>query len=240
MANDLLYYLFLIVLAIAVAEAFWFGYCWVVTLYLSSKTVLYDKVIENPKTTIAMVGDSFVQGVGVEDSRNSFPGRLSQFFPDARVKVNAVRGVKLKPASSLISMTEEGEKWDTLILFCGGMNIVDLTREEKIREHLTSLLRHAKKHAKNVVYCSPGNAGIVPVFHFPFSLLYERRSKEFHAIAAQVTEQEGVVFIGLFNELTKSPLRNKLHLYASDFSHLNDKGMEVWFENFKHAFLKMR
>lgn len=215
------------------SESIWLSYCALHTSYLAKKAKVFTCDSKGVEPSTLVVGDSFILGVGVSDPVNSLGGRLSTHYGKESTVVRAISGARLREIHELLAPVTPAATWDRVIIFCGGMDIVHTASEKQLRKDLQALFAQAKKYSKHIIYISPGNTGIVPVFHFPLSLMYTAVARKFHRIAEEVAAHEGVEFISTFSEASTSLFKNKHHLYVSDFNHVNDEGCGILFESIK-------
>lgn len=234
-----LYSILLLLTGYIVFEIVWLTYCGLVAKYLATVAVPFNETTAVCPSTI-IAGDSFILGVGVTDPSNSLGGRIAHYFGSTDTVVRAKPGIMLESVVTLLDPTDKCTEWARCILFCGGMDIISFSSEEKIKHDIRVLFRAAKKNSKMVIYISPGNTGIVPIFHFPISKLYTYRSRRFHAIAKQVADEENIIFINTFTEEKDRLFKSKKNLYAADSNHYNDAGYGVMFESIRERIEETR
>lgn len=228
-----IYILCSVSIVLILLESIWIFYCALRTKYLAGKAKVFSCDSNGQTLRTLVVGDSFILGVGVTDPATSLGGLLSNLYGKESTLVRAVSGVRLHEVIPLLVPITPSIKWERVVIFCGGMDIVLFSSEKKIRNDLHALFASAKKYSDQIVYISPGNTGIVPVFHFPLSKLYTFRARKFHRVAEEIAAHEAVDFVSTFSEAENSPFKNRQNLYVSDFNHLNDEGCSILFESIK-------
>lgn len=207
---------------------------WVVYFALHSKTLskkTNQHISEdlNKSVNILLLGDSVIRGVGSGDAKNSFAGLIEEHAPHVRVTVIA------KDGASIRGVIDNLKKYtivhcDQVIIFCGGMDIIQFSSMKKIREDLNELFSLSKQVSKNVVFLSPPDVGHSEIFMFPLSALYTYRARNFLEHSRLCAKELNITFVDFFSF--------KNNEYATDKSHPNEKGYRHMFSFFKeHLFL---
>jgi lysophospholipase L1-like esterase len=172
-----------------------------------------SQVVENPEYTILIVGDSTSYGTGASCKECSLVGRLAKDVAGASI-TNAS-----KNAMSLSTLTQtlrslSTNVYDVIIIHIGGIDTISLTPMRTIERYIGAVFSYATKMARKKVFLvSVNNAGLVPLFRFPLSLiLFEEREREV---------------------LHKNPNR----FFSSDKTHPNDEGYAIWYEKIRRIIL---
>ena len=202
---------------------------WIIYFGLQSKAL--SKETKNNRYTrniftkkILMVGDSVMRGVGTSSQEYSLCSLVASYSSHSSVTVFAKDGVRCREILEAIKK-EKYESHDQVIIFCGGMDIIYFSREDKVKKDLQNLFLYLKSIAPHVVYVSPPNIGNAPIFPFPVSFIYKYRSQKFISIAQDCAYQCGVSIVDY------SSIKN-IH-FARDKSHPSDIGYRKLFELFK-------
>lgn len=175
---------------------------------------------------ILFIGDSVVLGIGASSPLSSLSGLLAQEYPNYAITVRGKVGIGVEETLSLLY--KESTHYDAILIFCGGMDIIRMKVLKKNFTAYHQLFLQAKTRAHDVIYIGPPNVGHSTLFLWCTSWWYRILSKKHHFAMENVTQQHGVIHIPLysthdlfFNYSTK--------LYASDMSHPNDNGYQIWF-----------
>jgi lysophospholipase L1-like esterase len=207
----------------------WIIYFSLCSKKLSKKTISYQEKDKTGDFSILFLGDSVVRGVGVCDPKDSLAGLTKKHIPCAKITVFAKDGARIDEISSLLQRQPK-KKYDQIIIFCGGMDIIKFSKAQKIKERLHELFSYTKTMSSNIVYVSPPDVGISEIFPFPLSLLYSYRSKKFLEYSRACAERCEITFVDYFSFENKE--------YASDKSHPNEKGYKHMFDIFKTYILQ--
>jgi lysophospholipase L1-like esterase len=226
---DYLNLFILLILCSVIGEALWITYFGLKSKLISKNVKSFSVEPKNPKRRILVIGDSVVLGVGASDGAHSLVGKIAELYPTSSVIGCGMIGGKTENVLEMLKRKKIDSKLDLIIIMCGGMDVLHFTPPEKYRRNLSDLFKEAKKYTTNVTYILMPNAGVAPIFPFPVSLLYTYYSRKLCKVAQEVTSQEQVTPIHLFNEKKNDPLYGRFDLYADDLSHPNNKGYSVWF-----------
>jgi lysophospholipase L1-like esterase len=221
--------LFIVIGLLILVESVWISYHGFVSTQKAKETKIFSRELKNPKTKILMIGDSVIVGVGATNPLNSLPGRMSKLYPDSTIISRGVAGSTTKDLVSLINNAIINKHYDIAFIFCGGKDIIHFVNPKKYAHNLSQAFLRLQKIANTVVYISPPNVGLSPIFPFPISYFYSFYARKLKDVAISVTQKHGVVHIDLFREDHEDNFRNRPELYASDRSHPNDEGYGLWF-----------
>jgi len=208
---------------------------WVIYFSLKTKreskltTLLQKEETQEPSgpTSILFVGDSIVRGVGARSKETTLGRQIKTHYPNSSFTLQGKDAIGISECSRLLK--QNTSTYDLVIIFCGGMDIVTMRSFSHIEKALVHLFEEAKRHGKKVIYITPPNAGNSPLFPFPLSYIYKKRSQRFQAIAKKISSSHSVTFISLYQERENEVLLSKGQLYATDKTHPNDEGYKLWF-----------
>lgn len=205
--------------------------------YGAKKTKPFISEKDTYTKTILLVGDSIAYGVGASAPQFSLAGTIEKEYPAHKVHVRAQPG---SGTSSLLQFLKEAEQvqktYNTIIMFSGGMDIIKGLNGDAYKNNLEHAFKKAKQMSPHVIYISPPNVGLAPIFKFPFRYIFSRRAKHFTHVAEVATNNYSITHINLFRTKHEDHLKQDKNLYAKDLSHPNDKGYALWFKYFKIIF----
>ncbi|MDB5893712.1 MAG: family lipase, partial [Rhodoferax sp.] len=125
---------------------------------------------------------------------------------------------------------EGSERYDLVLIMGGANDVLRFTRQEPWREHMALALRRAKARAGTVVLMPSGNVGNAPFFYPPASWLMTRRARTLHAMAREIAQQQGAVYVNLYRERQDDPFaQDPERMNASDHLHPSDAGYANWY-----------
>lgn len=214
---------------LALGVLFWVAYFFVQSKNLSKKT---HNFVDNNRAydkKILMIGDSIMRGVGTSHSERSLQALVAKHSPESLVTVFAKDGARAREIMIELKKRDKG-KYDQVIIFCGGMDIIYFSSDKEISGRLQELFLYAKLLSSNVLYISPANVGHAPLFPFPLSHVYARRSKNFLDISQECAKKHGITFVDYYST-------SHSH-YACDKSHPDDYGYEKLFSLFKEHVIR--
>jgi len=227
--------LFFLIIPIIFIEVVWIAYHGILSKKLAKKTKHFSQFPSDPTCKILVLGDSIACGVGATEECNSLAGRLGSLYPGAYVTTRFINGVKVKKALTLIDTSKKEERWNLLVIFLGGMDIIHFTPRKIFSRNISVIFNKAKQCADKVVYVSPANVGLSPIFPFPFSLFYSIHSYFLLKTAKKIAAEMGIIYVDLFENKKNDSFGGKVDFYAPDLSHPNDEGYIIWFNKIKEA-----
>ena len=230
-----LYIFFLIVITIIIFEIVWITYHGLISKKKAKETKIFSRDIPHAMSKILIVGDSVILGVGATHLDESLAGKIATVYPESSITTVGINGSKTKDLLSLIDKPSDVAKWNTIIIFSGGMDIIHFVRSVTYANNLSNAFIYAKEIAHTVIYISPPNIGLAPIFPFPISHLYSLYSRKLRTVAKRITEKYHVTHVDLFREQENDHFKARPDLYSSDLSHPNSAGYEVWFKHFKEV-----
>ncbi len=210
----------------------WIIYHGMVSKQQSKETLTISRILtglldESKKHTL-LLWDSVMRGVGASSEDKTLYAQTLSHLPHHYVSLIAKDGQWCHEILELLKK-DHHTKYEQIIIFCGGMDIVCLLSREKIRKNLEQLFLYTKKLSPHVIYISPPDVGKSPIFPFPLSLLYSYRSKVFFETAKECAWKHNAIFIDYYNALIPD--------YSRDKSHPHDKGHKELFNLLKNALL---
>lgn len=186
---------------------------------------------------ILILGDSLGIGVGADIPEESIAGRVAADHKNACIKNISVSGAKVVDIKEQLKALGADEKFDMILLFGGGNDIVQLSKASDVHVDLQLLLLSLKKHSPNIIFTACGNVGLAPAFIFPLDIFYTSRSKEFLGQFRAISDMEGVYFVDLYHEKKEDPFEaDPKKFYARDGFHPSTSGYGIWYEQIKRGF----
>lgn len=194
---------------------------------LAQRTKLSDYHHPSHVATVLVMGDSVGCGTGASHPDHSIAGQLARRFHGIHLSNRStVGGVGLR--GILEPLTRENGTYDLVILFVGGLDIIQFTDKREYAKLLEDIYREAGRLGTRVAHVSPANVRLAPIFRPPLTWIYERRSREFRDIAQKVAKVHQVHYVDMFYEKEHDPFGQKDEYYAEDRSHPSDKGYHIW------------
>ncbi len=187
----------------------------------------YPRFSKTTSISILFIGDSIVRGVGARSQETTLGRQIKQHYRTDSFTLQGKDAIGISECSRILK--EDTNKYNLIIIFCGGMDIVTMRSFTHIKRCLTDLFKEAKHRAEKLVYITPPNVGNSPIFPFPLSYIYKKRSQKFQAIAKEISSTHSVTFISLYQDEKDEELLSEGGLYATDKTHPNDKGYKLWF-----------
>lgn len=231
--------LFLLVLFYALAldiafEMLRIGWYLMRSRQLTNAIQKFEQRNPSAATRILFIGDSTGYGTGTSDARYSIVGRLCADFPEAHVENHSSTGAYVSKACRVLQEkvgAPGGEKFDLIIIMLGGMNLVHFTPLWIVRRTLVRAIAYSKQCGRATVIIAPNNAGLVPLYHFPLSRLYQKRARDFSTLYQTIAQEEHIYCVSLFQE--RPDALSARGLFALDHTHPNDEGYGFWYNQMK-------
>ncbi len=180
-----------------------------------------------PRLRLLVVGDSTAVGTGASAPAQSLVGLIGRAHPDWMIRNLALDGAKLEDIAAQLRVG--AESYDRLLILGGGNDVIRLSSLPQMREQLNTILALAKQRSSKVVLMPAGNVGNAPFFFWPLSRWMTQRSRELHALAAQLAAVHEVRYVRLFKERADDPFVAQAELlHAEDGIHPSDAGYALW------------
>ena len=186
---------------------------------------------------ILILGDSLGVGVGAAIPEESIAGRVAADHKNTCIKNISVSGAKIANIKDQLEAIGADEKFDAILLFGGGNDIVQLSKLPDVLLQLQSLLLSLRKHSHKIIFTACGNVGLAPAFIFPLDVFYTGRAKEFLGQFKVISDMEGIYFVDLYHEKKEDPFEaDPKKFYERDGFHPSSAGYEIWYEKIKRGF----
>jgi len=200
------------------------------TKSLMEMAVPYSQSPESPTKQILVMGDSTAVGTGGSPSQ-SIAGRLGARYPSARIVNDSENGMKLEVFLERFEL-RKSERYDFIVFQIGANDVIGLTSEADMRKRLEQSLSFSSTMAPCTIVMSAGNIGLAPVFRFPLTTLYTKRSKEMRVLYMDVISKfRGAYYVDLYNEREDEPFNTDIpRFYAADRFHPSGDGYAIWFK----------
>lgn len=190
---------------------------------------------------ILYIGDSTGYGTGATHPSKTVPGRIGADFKDAYIENWSRGGLKFHQLTRmLIKAPAPAIPYDLVVLALGGMDIVHATPLKRMERNLEEALRLVKQIGKRVLYVGPINPAHIPLFHFPFTRFYNKRSTVWQSHLVRACANQNVSYISLYCA-QNDPVTEGGHI-APDKTHPSDEGYALWYEQIRphiHALLAL-
>ncbi len=180
----------------------------------------------SPSHRLLIVGDSTAVGTGASSPARSLAGLIAQRHPDWRIENRAQNGAR---CSALQSQLRNAGAQDTVLILCGGNDVLGLTGRDELHDALLGAARDAAGIAREVILMPPGNIGHAPMMFAPLSWWMTARSRDLHEISEAVAQESGARLVNLFREGDDDPFAQAPErMHAADGLHPGDAGYAVW------------
>ncbi len=192
----------------------------------------FRRNVPDAKLKVLFVGDSTAVGTGAATNAQSIAGWLAQDFPQAHIDNRSRNGLKLE---GLLKEFYPGlDRYDLVVMQIGANDILRFTRVFRIEQRLAILIDRAKVVGRQVVLLHSGNVGLAPIFHWPFTVIYQERSRSVREIYQRLAREKGVWYVDLFSERDQDPFgKNMNRYYSPDRLHLSGEGYRHWYERLR-------
>ncbi len=177
---------------------------------------------------LLMVGDSTGVGTGATSPAATVTGQIARHHPHVQIVNRAQIGARFADIVRQLQSVA-GERFDVILIFGGGNDVIRWTDLEALRGDLAHALQLANAQAHHVVLMPAGNMGNVPFFFPPWSWLMTRRSRQLHALIRQHAAAGEVIYVDGFRDRREDPFALQAELNAIDGLHPSDAGYRLWF-----------
>lgn len=174
------------------------------------------------KPLIGIFGDSTGVGVGASSPEFSLAGLLALHYPNATIVNNAVNGNNVRKT---IKILEKQGKFDILILCCVGIDILHLRTTRHIKKDINDLFILASQKSEKILYITPVNVGLAPIFPWYIRKYFFNKSKNFGLMIEEEIKKYPNIIVEnnlLIEHDCLIPSYNKIS--ANDRIHPNDLG----------------
>ena len=201
---------------------------------IEKNTIAYEQLPENVVKTILVLGDSTAVGTGASNSEDSIAGRLGKDFPNAAIQNVSENGLKINGLNKIIKDLPD-KKYDLLVIQIGANDITFFSSKKEVGENLDSILKFANEYSDKALVLTSGDIGSSPVFNFPISYLYTKRTKSIQSIFRnKIKKYDSVDYVELFTKENNDLFNdNPQKYYAEDYFHPSSEGYGVWYKSLK-------
>ncbi len=178
---------------------------------------------------VLFLGDSTAVGVGSGNPRNSTAGWFSQDFPEAGIENISQSGLRLAGLRGKLKLVKTGP-YDLIVIQIGANDIMHLTPLNAVDRDIRFVLKTLTPQARQIIFLHSGDVGTAPIFIWPFTWIFSKRSYQVRAIyqkAAQDTQAFYVDLIG--RKIDRVFGADQKKYYALDGLHLTGEGYRIWY-----------
>lgn len=144
----------------------------------------FNREAGNP--LIGIFGDSTGVGVGTSSPEFSLAGLLATHYPNATIINNAVTGSSIQKT---IKILEKQGKFDIIVLCCIGIDILRPWKNTGFKKDFNDLFSLASQKSNKVIYLTPINLGLSPIFPWYLKKYYFRKSNKIGQIINEEVEK---------------------------------------------------
>ena len=175
---------------------------------------------------LLIVGDSTAVGTGATSPAHSLAGLISRDHPRLKIVNRAMDGARFADIARQLQGTE---RFDAVLVLGGGNDVIRLTDQPLLAQHIDAVARQARSRAPLVVLMPPGNVGNAPFFMPPLSWLMAQRSRALHGFVRQAAADHGALYVSLYKAQASDPFAQRPdELNARDGLHPSDAGYRLW------------
>jgi len=184
-----------------------------------------------PRQRLLVIGDSTAVGTGASMASASVAGLISRDHPEWLIDNRAADGAKFADLPAQMPLSE---RYDTVLIMCGGNDVLRFTGSAALQEAIKEVLRRSHALAPRVILLPPGNVGNAPALYRPLSWWMSDRSRTLHALVREAAVKSGAVYVNLFQERENDPFaQDPLRMNAADGLHPSDVGYALWYRGLK-------
>jgi len=132
----------------------------------------FEMRVPGARSRVLVLGDSTGVGVGAGSPSRSLPGLLADEFPDLEIVNACHNGARVADALQQLSpWAEANERFDLVLLFVGGNDVLRLTPWPQLQRDTSLLLQRAAQRGSHTVWlgqrqhwrraAAEGSAGVV-------------------------------------------------------------------------------
>ena len=181
---------------------------------------------DRPSQRLLILGDSTAVGTGATTGAASVAGLIAQAHPDWTIVNRGVDGARF---ADLPAQLPAGERFDLLLILCGGNDVIRLTGEAALHRQVRQIAELGSAVAPRMILMPPGNVGNAPFFHAPLSWWMSRRARMLHEAVRSAAAATGAAYVNLYREAADDPFaREPERLHAADGLHPSDAGYAQW------------
>jgi lysophospholipase L1-like esterase len=191
-----------------------------------NKTEKFERLTENYKKTILVLGDSTAYGVGADKKEESLAGLIFEHTKATYLENKSLSGAKIEDLFSQLNNISQ-DKYDYILIQIGGNEVIrfqDYVQNEKNLEKIKEMLpKH--NHLIVIAFGDVGNTQLFPFFLRPF---YSHESNKYHQIFEKVFQDN---YVNLNEAKTSDPFVQNPEVFLSpDGLHPSSLGYKYWFK----------
>jgi len=195
---------------------------------LARRSEPFQATPTNPSHRLLIVGDSTAVGTGASSPGASVAGLIARDHTDWAITNRAADGAKFADVPGQLA---EAGRYDTVLILCGGNDVIRLTGMDKLRAEVSDAAERARVLAPRVILMPSGNVGNAPFFYAPASWWMTRRSQALHAIVREVAGATGSTYVNLYKDRADDPFaQDPERLHSADKLHPSDAGYALWYQ----------
>lgn len=176
---------------------------------------------------LLILGDSTAVGTGASSGRSSIAGLIAAEHPDWTIVNRGIDGAKFADLPG--QLPPASEHYDTVLIICGGNDVIRLTSEDVLRRSVREIAERSRSLAPRVILMPPGNVGSAPFFYAPLSWWMSSRARMLHRAVREAADATGAVYVNLYREPEGDPfVRDAQRMNAADGLHPSDAGYVLW------------
>lgn len=180
-----------------------------------------------PTHRLLILGDSTAVGTGASSGRTSVAGLIAAEHPDWLIVNRGTDGAKF--AALPQQLPPAGVRFDTVLILCGGNDVIRLTGEDGLRRSVREIAERSRNLAPRVILMPPGNVGSAPFFYAPLSWWMSSRARMLHRAVREAAAATGSVYVNLYSEPEVDPfVLDAQRMNAADGLHPSDEGYVLW------------
>ena len=181
---------------------------------------------ENATLRLLIAGDSTGVGTGASAPEASLAGLLARDHPRLWIENRSRDGATFAGVAEQLALPG---RFDLVLILAGGNDVIRLRSPDALRADIQRAVGLARERADVVLLMPAGNVGNAPFFLPPVSWEMTRRSRELHAVVADIAQRSGITYIRLFREREEDPFVTRPELLARDGLHPSDAGYVEWY-----------
>lgn len=202
------------------------------TRTLMGETKPFERISDDTRKTLLVLGDSTGVGVGAAHPEESVAGRLAAYLGATHVENYAAGGAGVENLPEQIAKAKL-PRYDVILLQTGGHNMLVFDDAKKVGRDLGNALAELPEAGKVYVMLA-GNAGGAKIFPFIVRPFHTMMNRAYHVEFKKVCDAWGARYVNLYDPPSKDPFLANPDFYLSeDGLHPSSAGYEVWFEKLK-------
>ena len=215
-----------------------FAYLFSIAMKLTSNTVPFERITDDTRVPLLVLGDSTAVGVGASTPEESVPGRVAVYIGATYVENHAVSGARVDDVPQQVKKATL-PRYRMILLQIGANDMARFRDADEAAAGLAEVLQGLPA-ADTVVVISAGDLGTARIFPPPMRPWYTRVNRAYHAAFAKAAEAHGAVYVDLSRGPGKELFEKEPGTYfAPDQFHLSSAGYGLWFDAIREALEKV-